>query len=199
MLEVKDISFRYGTGPVLLKHITFSVSSEERLYLCAPSGFGKTTLCKVIAGYEKQCGGSVFLDGLPVPQRGVCPIQLIGQHPENMLDPRMRLQNSLEEAGELDSEIIRALGIEQDWMRRYPHELSGGQLQRFCIARALISNPRYLVADEISTMLDAVTQVSIWKTLIAFAEERNMGIIFTSHSSALAEKIATRKLLLEKL
>ena len=70
--------------------------------------------------------------------------------------------------------------------------LSGGELQRFCIARALGASPRYLIADEISTMLDAVTQAQIWSFLLEECERQNMGLVFVSHSPALTKKIATR-------
>ena len=84
------------------------------------------------------------------------------------------------------------LGIRDAWLSRYPHELSGGELQRFCIARALGAHPSYLIADEVSTMLDAVTQAQIWRALVAEAEARAMGLIFVSHSPALASRLATR-------
>ena len=77
-------------------------------------------------------------------------------------------------------------------MRRYPHELSGGELQRFCIARALMARPRYLVADEISTMFDAVTQAQLWEFLLDEVERRELGLVFVSHAPALTERIATR-------
>ena len=70
------------------------------------------------------------------------------------------------EAGEVPNGLLEALGIRPEWLRRYPHELSGGELQRFCIARAIASRPRYLIADEVSTMLDALTQAQIWHFLL---------------------------------
>ena len=78
------------------------------------------------------------------------------------------------------------------WLSRYPHELSGGELQRFCIARALAANPRYLVADEVSTMLDALTQAQIWRFLMDETSRRGIGLVFVSHSPALTDRIATR-------
>ena len=65
-------------------------------------------------------------------------------------------------------------------------------MQRFCIARALMAHPKYLIADEISTMLDAITQASIWKVLLEEVERAGMGLMFMTHSPALAERIATR-------
>ena len=87
--------------------------------------------------------------------------------------------------------VLELVGLENKG-RRLPNELSGGELQRFCIARALGAHPSYLIADEVSTMLDAVTQAQIWRALVAEAEARAMGLIFVSHSPALASRLATR-------
>lgn len=196
MLEVRDISFGYGRGPLLYEGFSMQVAPGERVQLQAPSGAGKTTLCRLIAGYEMPRAGSILVDGEPLARRGTCPVQLIGQHPERMLDPRVRMRNSLEEAGALDAGLLERLGIQRAWMSRFPHELSGGELQRFCIARALMAHPRYLVADEISTMLDAITQARIWRVILDEAAQRGLGIVFTTHAQALADRIATRVLAL---
>ena len=169
-----------------------SVGFDERVALSAPSGFGKTTLCRLLAGYERPQEGSVLVDGEPLPKRGACPVQMIWQHPETAVDPRLRMSKTLEEAGEVPQRLLDDLGIQRRWLSRYPHELSGGELQRFCIARALAANPRYLVADEISTMLDALTQAQIWRFLVAETRARGIGLVFVSHSPALTERIATR-------
>ena len=87
----------------------------------------------------------------------------------------MRMAASLAECGASEEELGRLrelLGIRDAWLSRYPHELSGGEMQRFCIARALGAHPSYLIADEVSTMLDAVTQAQIWQALVAEAEAR---------------------------
>ena len=196
MLEARDVTFRYGAGPVLYDGFSMQVAPGERVHLSAPSGAGKTTLCRLLAGYEVPQAGSILVDGAPLPLRGVCPVQLIGQHPERMLDPRMRKRDSLAEAGAADAGLIARLGIREAWMSRFPHELSGGELQRFCIARALMAEPSYLVADEISTMLDAITQARIWRVIVEEAQRRGCGIVFTTHTGALAERIATRTIAL---
>ena len=196
MLEARDLTFRYGAGPVLYDGFSMQVAPGERVHLSAPSGAGKTTLCRLLAGYEVPQAGSILVDGAPLPLRGVCPVQLIGQHPERMLDPRMRMRDSLAEAGAADAGLIARLGIREAWMSRFPHELSGGELQRFCIARALMAEPSYLVADEISTMLDAITQARIWRVIVEEAQRRGCGIVFTTHTGALAERIATRTIAL---
>jgi peptide/nickel transport system ATP-binding protein len=77
-------------------------------------------------------------------------------------------------------------------MNRYPNELSGGELQRFCVLRALSEKTRFLICDEITTMLDALTQARIWNFLLRFAAERQIGILLITHSRPLAEKTCTR-------
>ena len=119
-------------------------------------------------------------------------MQLVLQHPELAVDPRMRMRDVLCEAGEVPERIVSGLGIREKWKTRFPHELSGGELQRFCIARALAANPRYLIADEISTMLDALTQAQIWRFLLEECDRRQMGLVFVSHSPALTARVATR-------
>lgn len=197
MLEARDISFRHGKkAPFIYEGFSLAVSPNERVHVDAPSGFGKTTLCRLLAGYERPQGGEVLVDGAPLPVRGTCPVQMIGQHPERMLDPRMRMQDSLAEAGEADAELLQRLGIRKAWLTRFPHELSGGEMQRFCIARSLMANPRYLIADEVSTMLDALTQARIWQVILEEADARGLGLVFTTHSRALATRISTRTIAL---
>lgn len=194
MLEGRHLSVAFDGRPVL-DDISLAVAPGERVQLAAPSGTGKTTLCRVLAGYLAPRTGEVLADGSPLPRRGPCPVQLIGQHPELTLDPRMRMAASLAECGASEEELGRLrelLGIRDAWLSRYPHELSGGELQRFCIARALAANPRYLVADEVSTMLDALTQAQIWRFLMDETSRRGIGLVFVSHSPALTDRIATR-------
>lgn len=219
MLEARNLTVAFD-GRVLFENLSLSIAPGERVQIAAPSGAGKTTLCRVLAGYLAPQAGEVLADGAPLPKKGPCPVQLIGQHPERALDPRLRMEASLLEAlagqgvnadeggrrgrrapkrsaRESLSEsstalLLEALGIQSRWLTRYPHELSGGEMQRFCIARALLANPRYLIADEISTMLDAVTQAQIWSVLLREAAQRNLGLIFVSHSPALSSRLATR-------
>ena len=194
MLEAANVSFAYQGKQPVLRDVSLSVAPGDRVALVAPSGFGKSTLCKVLAGYLQPACGRVLLDGQALPKKGISPVQLIWQHPEQVLDPRMRMERQLTEAGpvhEMDA-LVEKLGIRDAWMKRYPHELSGGELQRFCIARALASNPRYLICDEISTMLDAVTQAQLWAFLLEEAEARSLGMVLVTHSEALRAKLATR-------
>lgn len=192
MLQAEDISFAYPGCEPLLRDVSIAIESGERVALVAPSGFGKTTLCQIVAGYLKPASGRVLVDGRPLPKRGACPVQMIWQHPEKVLDPRMRMVDSVRQAGKSEPAVIEGLGIQEKWKTRYPHELSGGEMQRFCIARALAANPAYIVADEISTMLDAVTQAQLWRFLIDETERRGVGMLLTSHSPALIDHVATR-------
>lgn len=196
MLEAKDISFAYSGGRVLYDGLSLQIAPGERVALCAPSGFGKTTLCRILAGYLKPTAGNVMVDGSPLPLRGMCPVQLIGQHPENMVDPRQTMDSMLAEAGDTPSELLSGLGIRPEWRRRHAHELSGGELQRFCIARALACAPRYLVADESTAMFDAVTQARVWRFLMRWCEENGAGLVFVSHSPELIDHVATRTIML---
>ena len=112
------------------------------------------------------------------------------------MDPRLRMRKTLAEAGEVPQQLLDDLGIRDEWLQRYPHELSGGELQRFCIARALATRPRYLICDEVSTMLDAVTQAHIWHVLLDYAARENAGMLLVSHTPALTARIATREVAL---
>ena len=200
ILEARNISFRYGEkSRAILKDFSLKAESAERVGLVAPSGFGKTTLCKILSGYEKPDSGQVLLDGKPLDFYGsYCPVQLIWQHPEQAINPRLRMRSVLEEGDNVSPDLIKRLGIEADWMNRFPAELSGGEMQRFCIARALGQRTQFLLADEISTMLDLITQSQIWHFLIDETEKRKIGMIVVSHSPELLEKVCTRIVDLQK-
>ena len=182
----------------MLDGVDFSVSAGERTAIVAPSGFGKSTLALLLAGYLSPTGGQVLLDGAPLPKKGLCPVQLIYQHPERAINPRWRLRQVLEESGSLDSAVLASFGIEAQWLDRFPRELSGGELQRFCVARALMSGAPLLICDEISTMLDVITQAQIWNRILAEAEKRGMGLVAVTHNMALAKRVCTRVFDLEK-
>ena len=181
MLEARDIMFGYPGAKPLYSGFNLQVGPGERVALQAPSGFGKTTLCRVLAGFERPQTGQVLVDGQPLPRRGVCPVQLIQQHPEQAVDPRLRMRKTLAEAGDVPQQLLDDLGIRDEW------------LQRFCIARALATRPRYLICDEVSTMLDAVTQAHIWHVLLDYTARENAGMLLVSHTPALTARIATRE------
>ena len=212
-LEARDVTFYYPgkkKHPVL-DHVNLTIAPGERVGLKGKSGRGKTTLCRLLAGYEAPKGGQVLLDGKEIrAYRGVCPVQMIWQHPETAVDPRLRMKETLAEAGirlsgtitsnpaENDEETLRdrelldRLGIREEWLDRFPSELSGGELQRFCLARALRPGVRFLLCDEITAMLDLVTRAWIWNCLMEEAKKRGLGLLVVSHDEKLLGKVCTR-------
>ena len=193
-LEAENISFQYDNGNrKILNNVSMGLEQEERVGITAPSGFGKTTFCKILAGYELPDSGRVLLDKKPLSAYGTyCPVQMVWQHPELSVNPKLKRREVIKEGYGVEERIIRGLGIEPDWMNRYPGELSGGELQRFCIARALGGQTRVLLADEISTMLDLITQSQIWNFLLEEVKRRKMGLLVVSHSGELLERVCTR-------
>ncbi|MDD2959725.1 MAG: ATP-binding cassette domain-containing protein [Lachnospiraceae bacterium] len=199
MLEAREISFQYEKNSrMILENFSIQVESTDRIGLVAPSGFGKTTLCKILAGYERPLGGEVLVDGKALSEyRGYCPVQMIWQHPEQSVNPRRRMRAVIEEGNQVDPSVVDGLGIEADWMNRFPAEISGGEMQRFCIARVLGEGTRFLLADEISTMLDLITQSQIWHFLIEETQRRKIGLLTVSHSEELLKKVCTKLYYLE--
>lgn len=195
-LEAENISFQYQKGNrQILNNLNLYLDSGERVGLAAPSGFGKTTCCKILAGYERPRKGCVYLDGKPlISYKGYCPVQMIWQHPEQSVNPRLKMKEVLGEGDRIEPRVMSGLGIEKEWLNRYPGELSGGEMQRFCIARALGERTRFILADEISTMLDLITQSQIWNFLLEESVRRNIGLLVVSHSEPLLERICTRRI-----
>lgn len=193
-LEAENISFQYDNGNrKILNNVNLSANQNERVGITAPSGFGKTTFCKILSGYESPDKGRVMLDGKPLEEyKGYCPVQMVWQHPELSVNPRLKMREVIKEGDRIEDRIVQGLGIEADWMNRYPGELSGGELQRFCIARALGEGTRFLLADEISTMLDLITQSQIWNFLLDEVKRREIGLLVVSHSEQLLERVCTR-------
>ena len=196
-LEAVDLSFRYPKRPPVLEGVGLTLEPGERVGLFAPSGRGKTTLCRLLAGYERPARGRVMVDGTPLSQyRGFCPVQMLWQHPETVVDPLLRMRETLEEGGAVEERVLRALHIRPEWLERYPGELSGGELQRFCVARVLRPWLRYLLCDESTAMLDLITQAQLWNFLLEEAERRELGLLIVSHDRALLERLCTRMLTL---
>lgn len=199
-LKLEDIWYRYGDeSPWVLKGVSLNVNAGESVALTGPSGCGKSTLAKLMAGYEQPDSGRVLLDGRELPQNTYCPVQMVFQHPEQALNPRWKLEKSLNECWNPDDEFLKSMGIEKEWLTRWPAELSGGELQRFCIARVLGPETKFLVCDEISTMLDAITQAQIWHFILETARKRNMGLVVVTHNMALANRVCDKIVYLPEL
>lgn len=198
-LEVRQVTYEYPGRPgqaenrKILKDFSLTADSGERVGLMAPSGFGKTTLCKLMAGYLEPDAGDIRLDGKKLSSyRGYCPVQMIWQQPELAVDPLLRMREMIAEGDAVEPRILEELGIRRDWMDRFPGELSGGELQRFCIARALGRRTAFLLADEITTMLDLITQKEVWHFLLEETRRRGIGLVAVSHDRDLLECICTR-------
>lgn len=199
MLEAKDVSYRYGVDSPVLRDVTLRVADGERLALLGPSGRGKSTLALLLAGYLPLQKGAITLDGASLPKDCYNPIQLIYQHPEKAMDPRWKVGDTLREAWDVPEELLTAIGAEPDWLTRWPHELSGGQLQRLSILRALSPKTRVLIADEITASLDPITQAQIWSVILREIEKNRTMLIAITHNEALAQRICTRMVHIEEL
>jgi peptide/nickel transport system ATP-binding protein len=193
MLSARDIRFRYSArGSWLLDHASIDLAPSEIVGIRGPSGTGKTTLAKILAGYLKPASGLILVDDSPLRAIGYHPVQLVFQHPELTINPYFRIGKALAEAGEEALVMARGLGVEAGWLSRFPHELSGGELQRVALARALGPKTRYLIADEPTAMLDAITQAEIWRLLLRIVQERKIGLLAISHDVALLERVSHR-------
>lgn len=199
LLEAKDISFGYTKNNLLLNHVNIKVNAGERVALIGPSGCGKSTLSQILSGYLEPSSGSVLFNGTPLPKKGYCPVQLIYQHPEKAINPRWKMEKTLTEGWEPDETILEEIGIEKQWLKRYPNELSVGEIQRFCVARALGPQTQFIIADEMTTMLDMISQAQIWNLMLNIVEKRGLGLLVITHSLELAERICSRIVKFEEI
>lgn len=171
-LEVKNLGFYYQKNNWIIKDVNLTVNQGEIVGIVAPSGYGKTTLGKIIAGYIKPVTGEVLLNGKNISEtKGFNPIQMAHQHPEKSINIRWKINKILNEGWEVSKDIKDKFGIKEEWLNRWPTELSGGELQRICISRILSSNTQFLIADEITTMIDAITQVQLCNVLMDLSKK----------------------------
>lgn len=192
-IDVDNVSFRYSSNsPWILKDVSLKIKSGERVGLVGPSGYGKSTLAKIMAGYVKADKGKVLWNNREIESNCFSPVQLIYQHPEKAVNPRLKMKKILNEGWNVDDELLKELGIEKSWLKRWPGELSGGELQRFCIARVLSPDTKFLICDEISTMLDVITQAQIWNSLIKICDKNKIGMLVVTHNMDLAERVCHR-------
>lgn len=192
MLKANNISFSYNPHLLILDKVDLNVQPGEVVGVYGQSGIGKSTFANIIAGYLQPDSGTITVDGIVHPQKGRNPVQLIGQHPEKAINPYWQMKQVLDESGTYSDEFLDELGISKEWMHRYPSQLSGGELQRFCLARAIAPETKYLIADEMTTMLDAITQAQIWQTVLKLVADRQLGVLVISHEMPLMKQICNR-------
>lgn len=188
-LKGENLSFGYKRDNLILNNVDISVGRGEVLGLIGDSGSGKSTLCKILAGYENNYQGKVSLEGKAIPSKGYNPVQLVFQHPEKAVNPRWKMKDILNEGHPVPQDILDSFGIKKNWLNRWPNELSGGELQRFALARALSPETKFLIADEITTMVDAITQAQIWNIVLDVVEKMNIGVLVVSHEKNLIKRL----------
>ena len=199
-LKATNISFKYPSAKkYLLKNVSIELDNQKVIGLIGDSGSGKSTLCKILSGYVTNYEGTVTFDGKPLPKTGFKPVQLIYQHPEKVMNPKWKMKNILEESWDVNDDMLKEFGIQKSWLTRFPQELSGGELQRFSVLRSLNPNTKFLIADEMTTMLDAITQVQILDSVLKIVKERNMGFLLVSHDMDLVDTICDDKIYLKDI
>lgn len=201
VLEAKGLAIAQG-GRLLVEGLDLTLGPGECLGLSGRSGVGKTTLGRALAGLHPLVQGRLTLDGVP-PDGRRWPVQYLHQNPLAAMNPRWTLARILREAGpwrddlheDLGAGSAGGIGIDLP-PGRYPHELSGGQLQRVSILRGLLARPRVLIADEITAALDPVAQAAIWRSLLQTCRATGTGLVAISHDAALLARISDRRLTL---
>lgn len=190
MLELSQATVRYNSMTLPLPDI--SLQRGERLGLSGRSGSGKSTLARILSGHLSLTEGNLIA---PAGVKGKAnPVQWIGQQPALAFNPKWRIQQSLDEAyQEHDfTDKLAQYRIQAEWLTRYPHQLSGGELQRLNIVRALPPTTSFLICDEITAQLDPLTQKSIWQQLLFDADKRHLGLLIISHQQSLLDKLCHR-------
>ena len=199
-LTGRNISFKYSSNSrQILKDVDITIDNKKILGLFGDSGSGKSSLCKILAGHIKRYEGEVKIDGQDIPKKGYDPVQLIYQHPEKVMNPKWKMHEVLEESWDVPDDLLEDFGIQKSWLNRWPAELSGGELQRFSVLRSLNPKTKFLIADEMTTMLDAITQVQIFESVLKIVKERNMGLLVVSHDRDLMDIICDEVIYLDDI
>ncbi|EEF27820.1 oligopeptide abc transporter, putative [Ricinus communis] len=214
LLEVKHLSASYD-GKQVLKDVSFQLKKGECLALVGESGSGKTTISRAIAGLNTNAAGGVLFNGLPLAlaARGRSAaishqIQYIFQNPYQSLNPRHTVRQTLlnavrhyfpdrlKDQGEMIASALKRVALDPAIADRFPKELSGGELQRVSIARALVCEPTLLICDEITSALDVSVQAAILE-LIKSLQENGLAVIFVTHNLGIVRSISDRVLVLK--
>ena len=208
-----------GRSVQALRDVSLNLDEGEAVGLVGPSGSGKSTLARILCGHLEADGGEVVLEGRPLSaswKRGTRErrrrIQLVMQDPWDALSPRLDVEDlvgePLDVEGQPDAErrglavaeMLEAVGLPPSgsFLRARVHELSGGQLQRIALARALVARPKLLVADEPTSMLDPSEQARLLVILRELQVEMGLGLILVSHDIAVVRKVTDRVVVLDR-
>lgn len=225
MLEIKDLHVQFHTSDhEAVRGIDLTVQDGEIMGLVGESGSGKTVTAMMVSGLlrpeQADFRGRILLDGEDLLHAGGQRIRAIQgkdicvvfQEPMSAMDPTMRIGKQVEECLRVHTDLSaqerrqRALQALRDVelpdpegvYRKYPHELSGGMLQRVMIAAAIVARPRLLLADEPTTALDVTIQAQILELLRRLNREMGMSILFISHNLNVVRKLCTRVAVMEK-
>ncbi|MFF5970469.1 ABC transporter ATP-binding protein [Streptomyces sp. NPDC012769] len=209
MLELTDVTAGYDRRKPVLRGASLVVAPGEAVGLLGPSGCGKSTLARVAALLHRPDAGRVVLDGAEVrgwrhraPRALRTAVGVVFQQPRLSADPRLRLADLIveplratgrrAEAAERLAALVPAVGLTEDLLGRRPHEVSDGQLQRACLARALVLRPRWLICDEMTAMLDASTTAALVAAVETYRAETGAGLLAVGHDRVLLERWCDR-------
>ena len=221
MIEIKNLKkyfpikggfFNSKKGNVkAVENITFKIPEGEILGLVGESGSGKTTLGRSIIRLIEPSEGEIYYNDkniLKFNEKDMRSLrkefQIIFQDPYASLDPRKKIFDIIsqglkihtnmtkQEIYEKVSSIIKEVGLHEEHLNRYPHEFSGGQRQRIGIARALVLDPKFIIADEPVSALDVTIQAQILKLILELKEKYSLTILFISHDLSVINQIADR-------
>lgn len=220
MLSLQGIYKRYrvqGRGVVIADNLNLELAENQIIGLVGSSGCGKSTIGRMALGLEAPDRGEVFLDGQDISTMNRKEakafrrsVQLVVQHPDAAFNPRRTLSASLAEVfrfhrvcpqGEERAYLAAALDhvrIHGQLLERYPAQLSGGELQRMAIARSILTKPRFLLLDEVTSMLDVSVQATTIRTLEELRDHHRMGYLFITHNLGLAQVFCDRILRLDR-
>lgn len=215
LLEVKNIDFSYSKGIFkkdknnILKNISFNLNQGECLGLIGESGSGKSTLGRIILGLEKQQKGTVSFNGSLDRKLWQKDLNVVFQDYTTSVNPKFKVLDIIKETlldeklsrDQLEERVVNLLeqvGLNKDYLYRYPHELSGGQLQRVCIARAISKRPKFILLDEAISSLDVSVQVQVLDLLIELKEKYDLSYLFITHDLSAVTYICDKVIFLKE-
>lgn len=186
-----------------VEDVSLTIARGEVYGLAGESGSGKSTIARMLMGLEAPTGGEIRLNGAPLPNRKISPVQMVFQNPGASLNPRRTVGQSVAVplavagiAGAAQTarvaELLDMVRLPGDFAQRFPHELSGGQKQRVAIARALAVTPELLVLDEPTSALDVSVQARVMDLLVDLGQDLGLTYLFISHDLSLMRNFADR-------